>query len=214
MYTSGYIVVIILSFHKDFMETITQKLDTLLNALRNKGITKIDHLLPGLARNEIAQKTIHLPFVLPEEIYELYQWRNGCKRDISSTECPFLFRDHKLLSLDEALAEYDELVECYTYESYENDIRDYGVDFKFCFPFAGFEGSLYTIACGRQYVTERSQHPIIEIFEGEGLLFYTFSSMLDTCIEWVQHPSYTEYGTPLNETEVWEKHNPGIFDRY
>ena len=195
------------------MQSITDKLNILIDALRSRGIRKVDNLSPGLTRSEIEDKTVHLPFQLPEEIYELYQWRNGLRTDIPDNESPFIFRDQYLLSLDETLTKYEELVKCFSYESYEDEMRDYGVDLKFCFPFAGFEGSLYLIACGRQYMTDKSQHPIIQAFEDISLYFYTFSSMLDTCIEWVQHPDYTKYYT-LNESEAWEKHNPGIFNSY
>jgi hypothetical protein len=193
------------------MQSLTDKLNILIDSLRSKGITKVDNLSPGLTRSEIEDKTVHLPFQLPEEIYELYQWRNGLRTDIPENESPFLFRDQYLLSLDEALTNYEELLQGLSDESSENQIRGYGVDLKFCFPFAGFEGSLYLIACGRQYMTDKSQHPIIQVFEDISLFFYTFSSMLDTCIEWVQHPDYTEYDIQ-NDSETWEKHNPGIFN--
>ena len=36
-------------------------------------------LQPGLTRQEIDELTKDLPCRLPEEIYQLYQWRNGCE---------------------------------------------------------------------------------------------------------------------------------------
>ncbi len=187
------------------MASITDKLNILINSLREKGITEVDNLLPGLSRQEIEQNTSHLPFKLPEEIYELYQWRNGCDHNFA----PSLFRDQKLLTLDDALKEYEYLIEGYIYESDEDDIDIYQVDLKSCFPFAGFDGSIYTISCGKQYFTDKSKLPIISVFEGIDLYFYTFDSMLDTCIEWVQHPSYRKYYAPLNQTEAWEKNQYG-----
>lgn len=70
------------------MASITDKLNILINSLRDKGITEVDNLLPGLSRQEIEQKISHLPLKLPEEIYELYQWRNGCDHNFA----PSLFR--------------------------------------------------------------------------------------------------------------------------
>jgi hypothetical protein len=40
----------------------------------------------GLEREEIYQKTRILPYELPEEVYEMYQWSNGAK--LKNLPCP------------------------------------------------------------------------------------------------------------------------------
>ena len=66
------------------MSDLTEALDRILNALPQKpwmefpGIEHDSSLLqPGLTHAEIEEIVKDLPIRLPEEIYELYQWRNG-----------------------------------------------------------------------------------------------------------------------------------------
>lgn len=66
------------------MSDLTEALDRILNALPQKpwsefpGIEYDSSLLqPGLTHAEIEEIVKDLPIRLPDEIYELYQWRNG-----------------------------------------------------------------------------------------------------------------------------------------
>lgn len=53
-----------------------------------------EELQPGLTRGQIDELVKDLPFSLPEELYELYQWRNGMK-DLIQWQ-PFICKEWKL----------------------------------------------------------------------------------------------------------------------
>lgn len=78
-------------------------------------------LQPGLTRQQIDDLTASLPFALAEEVYELYQWRNGQ----SSGEFKLGLhqaRDYPFLSMQEALNEYTQFqAENFRYEVDELD---------------------------------------------------------------------------------------------
>jgi len=59
-------------------------------------------LQPGLSYEEITSKLEDFPYLLPTELVELYQWRNGQAGAYSDGFAPY----HQLLSLEDALKEY------------------------------------------------------------------------------------------------------------
>lgn len=187
--------------------TLINRLNTLVTTI--EGDFSINtYLKPGLSREAIAHLTNSLPFDFPEELYTLYQWRNGTHPD-----CNFsLFRDQLFLPLEEALKGYDEIIHyCVEYVEELGNI-DFGVDLRRCFPFAGFEGSYYVLVC---YPTETEQRPIFGIFEGVERYFLSFELMLDTCIAWCQQGVIQDYGIELPqglELEIWKQYNPGVFE--
>jgi hypothetical protein len=61
---------------------LTESLDRILKSLELKDPEIASRLQPGLTRKEIDDITKDLPFKLPEELYELYQWRNGLSDDV------------------------------------------------------------------------------------------------------------------------------------
>ena len=58
-------------------------------------------LRSGLALEEIEEVVRVLPFRLPSEVYELYQWRDGLLSN-------FLFENYEFLSLKSAVYSYQE----------------------------------------------------------------------------------------------------------
>jgi hypothetical protein len=61
------------------MTLLTQLLDRLSLWIQSKYPDGINLLNDGLTRDQITEKVKSLPFQFPEELYELYQWRNGQK---------------------------------------------------------------------------------------------------------------------------------------
>jgi hypothetical protein len=59
------------------MSLVKQSCDRLLACLQERFPWDAERFQSGLSREEIEEKSRELPFPLPEEIYELYQWRNG-----------------------------------------------------------------------------------------------------------------------------------------
>jgi len=56
---------------------LTNALNRILTWLKQNKSNYVNCLQPGLSKTEIDQIVQDLPFTIPSEIYELYQWRNG-----------------------------------------------------------------------------------------------------------------------------------------
>ncbi len=76
---------------------LTETLERILAWLQAHDQPAAASLQPGLSQAEIEAKVKELPFRLPQEVYELYQWRNG---DPAGHE---LFPYHVFLPLEEAV---------------------------------------------------------------------------------------------------------------
>lgn len=178
---------------------IKPKLDKMLAVLKSKRPNIDKDFLPGLSSDEIRKTTRDLPFTFPPELEQLYRWRNGTRNLwMNSVEPLFIFRDHSFLPLQEAIKERENIVQYYS-------IRD-------VFPFAGNQGS-YLVVSGQTFpYGKRFERPVINIFQGITLFFFSLPSMLDTVTQWAEsdvHRPY-EYGrvdTKL-EQEIWAEHNP------
>lgn len=59
------------------MSLLTETLERIFKHLQQNRPEVASLLKPGLKFEEIQSKIRNLPFRLPEEVYELYQWRNG-----------------------------------------------------------------------------------------------------------------------------------------
>ena len=59
------------------MSEITEALQRIEVWLQNHMPNRAAELRPGLTRNEINELVKDLPFNLPDEVYELYQWHDG-----------------------------------------------------------------------------------------------------------------------------------------
>lgn len=181
-----------------------------LNKLAEKMKQVDNEFNPGLSREEITEKTKNLPFLIPEELYQLYMWRNGTRIDSDL----FIFRDHNFIPLEQAIEEYKVIEEYYEITN--------------VFPFASFQASFLTLPI-ESYSDDielwplppnnvRLERPVIEIFQGVSVFAYSFSIMLDMVIEWFEHGlcgddelfnSEHAYKEDL-ELRIWEKHNPGL----
>lgn len=187
---------------------IRELLEELRTAFISRGVDVDSTLKAGLTREEVLEKTASLDFPLPEELIELYTWRNGTEDDSHL----FRFRDNPFISLERALVEQKELAGCYGDAStFEAD----GFRLDRSFPFAAFEGSWYMLVCASHRLKSPEKHPVVNVFEGIDLYFHSLESMLRTCIDWVRDPHWTE-GSGLGlhedvETAIWNRHNPGIF---
>ena len=64
------------------MSRLTEALESFYNLLCLEHPEIASCLQPGLTREEIDDKVKNLQFSLPEEVYDLYQWRNGMQENI------------------------------------------------------------------------------------------------------------------------------------
>jgi hypothetical protein len=188
---------------------IHELLDQLRAAFIAKGQDVDSSLQPGLSRAEILEKTRMLGFPFPEELIQLYTWRNG---QSERGRMSFSFRDNLFINLDRALAEYVELAGC----SAELNFEEHGFHLKQSFPFAAFDGSWHVLVCAPHRLNSPHERPVVNVFHDVCLFFHSFESMLRTCVDWVRDPHWTT-GSGLGLSEdvemmIWKRHNPGIFE--
>jgi hypothetical protein len=141
--------------------------------LEDRGFTIRDHLYPGLSRDEIDVLLRDIPLTFPEAFYELYQWHNG--QDTTQRN-GFLFAEYLFLPLQEAVAEYHEIVKYYDDPEIPFRVRS-------CFPFAWFDGDAITVYC-QDELFYGLDHPIINIFHGIGIGYENIERFIRTTKEW------------------------------
>ncbi|MBN3898905.1 MAG: hypothetical protein HWQ41_27630 [Nostoc sp. NOS(2021)] len=83
------------------MSPLTEALDRIFNWLQQNNPEAISYLQPGLTYTEIQEMANKFSVFLPKEVYELYQWRNGC-----SNRLTFIFDSFEFLTLEKALRFY------------------------------------------------------------------------------------------------------------
>jgi hypothetical protein len=192
---------------------VTELLEELRVAFGERGRDVDRHLQPGMSREEILEPAAPLGLTLPDDLIEMYEWRNGQDEDADMSEDALVFRDNGFIDLERALGEYATIQEHYS--SGPDTIR-YGFELRAAFPFAEFMGSWHAVVCGKHSLEIPDAHPVINVFHDLELFFYSVDAMLRTCIEWVRHPDWDREtaGLPEDvELEIWRKHNPGIFPR-
>ena len=187
-------------------ENLHKNLDRLLKAFEARGMLMDDSLLPAMTESEIKAKCSWFPGVLTEEIIALYQWRGGQKEDVWNSEISFLFRDNSFCSIERAEIEY-------------KNMMNYGIDpeihemLKYSFPIAAFDGALYVIPTTNHIFNSALNRPIISVFEGIDIYYYSIEKMVETCVDWEKQKNNSNEKFDNDETEfdIWNKHNPGIF---
>ena len=180
-------------------EEIGPKLAELERTMAAHGYDVGKSFRPGLSREQIDRRTKDLPYRLPEELYRMYMWHDG-----SPDKGPLLFRDHRFMPLELALRP-PHIEVARTYE------------FQPAFPFAWFEGSYLLVPFERYGVHPALELPVINLFEGRTIDYYSIPRMLDTAIEWIREgvtrPGAEHRADGKKELAIWRQHNPGIFER-
>lgn len=188
---------------------LASKLERLADAFEARGIPVRSNLRPGASEAELDHLAEELNVVLPEEVKALYRWRNG-HLDPNAPNV-LQFRDNTFIGLETVPQAHQSVNEIYGQDGGDPDLVPLEVDLAQSVPISEFMDSWLVVACGPQSVTTRSQHPIVEVFQGVVPVFYSIETMIDTCIDWVEQPEYRQYEEAPNEREIWERHNPGIF---
>ena len=88
------------------MSSLPRVLPKLLNRLERYLPEMADSLHPGLTREAIDEMFDSLPFSLPEELYEIYKWRNGGAG--AQLEGPYQVFGIEFVSLEENLVFIEE----------------------------------------------------------------------------------------------------------
>jgi hypothetical protein len=115
-----------------------------------------DRYNPGLSRNQIDEIVKVLPFKLSEEVYELYQWRNGEVNSVyhnGDTIADFLFPNHHMpgnlslpfWSLQQSISNYHML---WTVAESHEQSEDFKLWDRKWFPIASMENKTMLITIG------------------------------------------------------------------
>jgi hypothetical protein len=162
--------------------SIPALLDQLVLAIESRGFTIRSYLYPGLSRQDIDALLTDVPLTFPDAFYELYQWHNG--HNLEQAE-HFLFAEYKFLPLQDAIAEYHEIVKYY-------DSPYSGVGIPHCFPFASFDGDNITMYCKNELFYDL-HYPIINVFEGIAIGYENIEQFVQTTTQWYAQGLYDAY---------------------
>jgi len=191
------------------MNKIHNKLEKLADLYEAKEHYVRQNLLPPLSKEQVLEQCDWFPYELPSEIIDMYTWSGGCDND-SGAEYPFiLIEDAAFTTIEAAKREYLFLQET---EEREETEAAFEVKLDSCFPIAVYDYSSYSVACSdSQQWQKEYPNRVIATFELMEMHFHSIDSMLDTHIEWLQHPSWSMYGeSPETFQKIWRKHNPGV----
>ncbi|MHC0064574.1 hypothetical protein ACWATR_17005 [Nostoc sp. UIC 10890] len=153
------------------MSLLTDALDIILNWLQQNKPSYASSLQPGLAYEEIEEKVKNLPFRLPTEVYELYQWRNGMIDDDSE-----FFSYYRFLPLEEAL-QVEKVVS-----------ENFGLSLPFgWFPIFDFEKEGFAVI-GAEKNTESS--PVLNTYLSDDIRYTNLTNMIQCIAECYETNAY------------------------
>lgn len=176
-------------------------------AARNPKIR--ESLPPGLIEAQVREAAAWFPHELPPEVVALYAWRNGFVEAPDSQDPPFRFRDYVFLPLGDARQEYESMVG--TYGAAAPEIKPLLAS---SFPIGSNGGGWLVVPAQTQTLRPDLSRPVISVFQGLSVFFYSVQTMVETCAAWVSHPRNDGFGLPTEvEMEVWQRYNPGVFER-
>jgi hypothetical protein len=191
--------------------SIHARCESLLKVYAENGCLVGSDLLPGLSASELATRSHWFPGRLLDELKELYSWRNGQAGDPWLVDHVFWFRDMQFLSVERAEAEYDAMMCSYGIDNRPELDR---VELRTCFPIAAFNGGWYVVPTEGHTFKVPFSAPIVSVFQGIDVHFFSLESMLDTCIEWAEASEWSDGKSTIAEKAeyaIWQKHNPGVF---
>jgi len=131
------------------MTAFDKKLDSVFAQMKISKRPVVNYLQPGLSREYLLNATNELPDTFPDELVEMYLWKNGTH--ISSeliTDQVCFFPGYYFLSIEDALYEYTQLISISNCPDIIEDIKWN----KYWFPvFSNAAGDFYSVCLGDVY---------------------------------------------------------------
>lgn len=199
------------------ISTLTDALKRILSWLQQNQLECAELLQPGLTTEEINEKVSGLPFQLPKEVYELYQWHNGTSSD---TE---FFPGYWFIPLELAVETYYEnmSIEGKNKKSYEKDNNLDKLPYVECwnqywFPLFELDGQVYLLACNDNpqdtatvwnYFPE-FVHPELR-YENLTAMMLTIAGCYETGAYYLNEEGFLEEDE-LQAAQIRRKHNPRL----
>ena len=183
------------------MTTVESLCDALVKAYAGRRLRVGPSLAPGLAPEAYAAASGVPQARCPEDLLALYAWRDGSDE---AADAQLLFRDHCFLSAARAAEAWA------PYRAQRPAAL--GFDPDDAIPVAGFDGALYVAVFGAHGFGDALACPVVSVYETVDLYFESIPTMLETCADWVRHPSWDpEDGVEdAAEQVIWRRHNPRV----
>lgn len=191
------------------MSAIRAALERILECLQLQSPQMVQSLQPGLTTTEIAA-IADLPFQLPTEVVEIYQWRNGSSYE---PRCYEILPCYCFLSLDEAIRQYRLTIDIISYiENWQEYFNPSWL------PLFALDGNFYVVASD----WDPSKPAPITYYDeylscggsGQEFEFDSLTDMLLAVAEcWEQGAYYADaYGNPetdeAKEIQIHLKYHP------
>ncbi len=186
------------------MTELINALDRILNWLGEHQPTAAAGFQPGLPADVIAEKLNRLPFQVSQEVYELYQWRNGDKTYSS------VFGYLSFLDLNSA---------CEFSDNINDDallkIRQQDEEPSYLFPLFDFEGEYFAVQGTEEPIATA---PIFHISDdySVSLAFVSLTNMMLAIAECYKTGVYTvndggniDVIDEVKFGEIRQRYNPG-----
>lgn len=203
------------------MTELTNALERIFKWTQQHRPRYINYLQPGLSRDEIEDLVKDLPFQIPSELYELYQWRNGARDGDLGQETAWIFGNWTFKPLEQVVAQYKEAFVKYqqnkNYSKYQR--KSYFNNFKYLNIF--YDATFYHI--GFVMISKILDFcPVIWQYFDEGELvihkkFTNIVTMMQTIAECYETGTYYIHPTeddgffvhchPQAEHYYWRKYN-------
>ena len=193
------------------MSLLTESLNQIQTWLENNCPQAAESITPGLTLSEIESKIETLPFSLPNEFYELYQWSRG--NFVTQTIYTQIFGSFDGMVLN--------TLECaiYVFSGFEDEFEECAVNYigKPLFPIFGTDATCLCIVGDWE---EKSPSPIVYVSDlrETSHKFVSLTTMLKTVAESLQANALNLNTKTYNNwdkekyTEIYLKHNSNILE--
>jgi hypothetical protein len=194
---------------KELRKTILiDSLERILGWLPNNFPSYATGFLPGLSNDEIEERVTNLPFKLPKEVYDLYNWRNGTDSEAG------IFVYHYLWDLDTVLEISSGI------NNSEGLFLPEGVSkSNYLLPIFEFEGEYFAVLVDSSEVETAPVYHICGEGGGTNLAFNSLTTMMLTIAESYETGVYqVDSASSFLEWNlekfrlIRHKYNPGTVD--
>lgn len=193
------------------MSKLTNALNRIIKYLEQNNPEAASWLQPGLSEQEITEIVTDLPFELPQELYELYQWRNGREITKDNYEQGFKYGfifyadvSYRLCSIKEVVNNYKKA------QKYNLNENSLGI-----FDFFS-ESTGYSYKDSKRIIFENSSD---RENGGNSYQYTNLTNMMLTIAEGYETEVYGKHhyindlqNYVLASTKIWWKYNSGIGD--
>lgn len=153
------------------MSALTDALERILNWFQENKPDYAASLQPGLTIEEIEEKVKNLPFKLPKEVYELYQWQNGMCDEYGG-----FFEYYRFLPLEEALCKEQRMSE------------PWGLSLPFgWFPLFYFENEYFSAISAEE---DTASSVIVKTYHGIDVAYSSLTNMMQYLAECYEKKAY------------------------